>query len=345
MKCINKRIFAVFSIFVFALSLCGCGEIVDPNAYQVYESSYQYGITKSSPMSSARMFASDLCVTGGEDKGVDEVASHVAYAGGLFNVSTKDVLYSQSIYEKMYPASTTKILTCLIALKYGNLDDVYTVSEHACDQEFDASVAELSPGDQVTLRELLYGLMLVSGNDAAIAIAEGMSGSEEAFSELMNREAHMLGATKSHFITPNGLHNDDHYTTVYDMYLIFNEAIKNETFLEIIKTASYTANITSANGNPKQLQWDTTNQYLNGKRKIPDGITVIGGKTGTTTEAGLCLVLLSKNANNDDIISIVFHADSRTNLYYLTSELLTKFAVVEDFTADLPEEAPPAEGQ
>ncbi len=326
MKCISKRIFSVLLAAALILPLAACAEEPDQNAYQVYETSYQFGITKSSPLSSGVMYTSNLCVSDGSDVGTDQVSSHVAYGGGVFNTKTREVVYSQSIYDQMYPASTTKILTCYIALKYGDLDEVFTVSEHACDQDKDAAVAKLKPGDKITLRELLYGLMLVSGNDAAVAIAEGMSGSEEAFAQLMNQEAAALGATGSHFVTPNGLHKDDHYTTVYDMYLIFNAAIQNEKFLEIIKTMNYTANVTRGDGSIEQLVWDTTNRYLTGKQKTPEGVTVIGGKTGTTTQAGYCLVLYSKNEKGDDIISIVFHADSRNNLYYLMNELLTNFA-------------------
>ncbi len=325
MKCTNERIISFFLIAALLISFTACGEVPDENAYRVFETSFQFGITKSGAQTSGGTFASNLCVTNGEDIGTDQVASHVAYGGGLFNVTTKEVKYSQSMFEQMYPASTTKILTCYIALKHGNLDEVFTVSEHACEQDKDAAVAKLRPGDELTLRELLYGLMLVSGNDAAVAIAEGISGSEEAFADLMNKEAAALGATKSHFVTPNGLHKNDHYTTVYDMYLIFNEAIKNEQFLEIITTMSYTANVTRGS-NTVQLTWGTTNRYLTGKQKVPEGVTVIGGKTGTTTQAGYCLVLYSKNENDEDIISIVFHGDSRNNLYYLMNDMLKTFA-------------------
>ena len=326
MKCINKRLLAVILMCVCMLPLTGCSDVPDPNAYRVYETSFQLGITKSSPLSAAITYASDLCVTDGSDIGTDQAASHVAYGAGVFNVSKQQVTYAQSVFDQMYPASTTKILTCYIALKYGDLDEVFTVSENACKQDKDAAVAKLKPGDKITLRELLYGLMLVSGNDAAVAIAEGISGSEEAFADLMNKEAAALGATKSHFVTSNGLHRDDHYTTVYDMYLIFNAAIKNEQFREIIGTLNYTANVTREGTGTVQLSWDSTNRYLTGKQPVPEGITVIGGKTGTTTQAGYCLVLYSQNEKGDDIISIVFHGDSRKNLYYLMDELLTKFA-------------------
>jgi D-alanyl-D-alanine carboxypeptidase (penicillin-binding protein 5/6) len=177
----------------------------------------------------------------------------------------------------------------------------------------------------MTLRDLLYGLMLRSGNDAAIAIAEGISGDVDTFVNLMNQEATALGAVNSHFVTPNGLHDEDHYTTVYDMYLIFNAAIQNDDFRTILQTTTYNVFYTTSDGTETSQTWNTTNYYLLGKEQAPDGITVIGGKTGTTGEAGYCLVLLSKNEQNQQIISIVFDADARTNLYYLMNEILNLY--------------------
>lgn len=214
----------------------------------------------------------------------------------------------------------------MVALKNGNLDDVVTVSANAANQASDSSVCELKEGDKITLRDLLYGLMLRSGNDAAVAIAEHISGSSEEFVVLMNAEAKALGATGSHFVTPNGLHDEEHYSTVYDMYLFMNAAVKNETFLEIIKSSRYTANYTDAAGNPVTKEWDSTNKYLMGTEPMPEGVTVIGGKTGTTGEAKYCLVQYNENTAKEPVISIVLKADSRDNMYLLMSEMLKNFA-------------------
>lgn len=144
----------------------------------------------------------------------------MAEGAGTFNLATNTVTYAQNIYEKLYPASTTKILTAYIALKYGNLEDYVTVSENAADQASDSSVCGLKAGDVVQLKDLLYGMMLKSGNDAAIAIAEHIGGSVEGFADMMNQEALAMGATRSHFVNPNGLPDENHYTSVYDLYLI-----------------------------------------------------------------------------------------------------------------------------
>lgn len=327
MKCTNKwRIF--LPVVAVALLFCGCSkdDTTLENAYNVFDTSTKYGITKTGNLQSAEFFAKDLCVTEDENIGLEDTTESVAEGAGLFRLNKKEAVYKKNIYERLYPASTTKILTALIALEESNLDDVVTVSANAANQASDSSVCGLKEGDQISMRDLLYGLMMRSGNDAAIAIAEHISGSSEEFAVLMNAKAQSLGATNSHFVTPNGLHDEDHYTTVYDMYLIMNAAVQNETFVEILQTASYTTNYTDATGNPVTQDWATTNKYLMGTEAVPEGVTVIGGKTGTTGEAKYCLVQYNQNASGEPMISIVFKADCRDNMYLLMSEILKNFS-------------------
>lgn len=327
MKCTNKwRI--VLPVVAVALLFCGCSkdDTTLENAYNVFDTSTKYGITKTGNLQSAEFFAKDLCVTEDENIGLEDTTESVAEGAGLFRLNEKEAVYKKNIYERLYPASTTKILTALIALEESNLDDVVTVSANAANQASDSSVCGLKEGDRISMRDLLYGLMMRSGNDAAIAIAEHISGSSEEFAVLMNAKAQSLGATNSHFVTPNGLHDEDHYTTVYDMYLIMNAAVQNETFVEILQTASYTSNYTDAAGNPVTQDWATTNKYLMGTEAVPEGVTVIGGKTGTTGEAKYCLVQYNQNASGEPMISIVFKADCRDNMYLLMSEILKNFS-------------------
>ena len=328
MKCISKRKKAAALLGVVVIGLTGCTskEVVLENAYDVCDTSAKYGITENGASQSAEFFARDLVVTEDENLGLEKTTERVAEAAGVFLTSKKEAVYKKNIFEKLYPASTTKILTAYVALKNGNLDDVVTVSANAANQASDSSVCELKEGDKITLRDLLYGLMLRSGNDAAVAIAEHISGSSEEFVVLMNAEAKALGATGSHFVTPNGLHDEEHYPTVYDMYLFMNAAVKNETFLEIIKSSHYAANYTDAAGNPVTKEWDSTNKYLMGTEPMPEGVTVIGGKTGTTGEAKYCLVQYNENTAKEPVISIVLKADSRDNMYLLMSEMLKNFA-------------------
>ncbi len=323
MRCINKFTVSFLSIILcFAAAGCGGSEIEIANRYDIYHDSYQVSAKEETEQI---FFADRLCVGGLENIGTDTTDSQVASGAGVFNTATGEIPYAQNIYDKLYPASTTKILTAYIAIKYGNLDDVVTVSENAVDLESDSSNCGLIAGDQMTLRDLLFGLMMKSGNDAAIAIAEHLSGSCEGFAAKMNEEARLLGATTSHFVNPNGLPDDNHYTSVYDLYLLFQEAIGNETFCELIKSPSYTTNYTHADGTAATQEWTSTNLYFSGEATAPEGFTVVGGKTGTTGAAGYCLVLLTENSVGQRIISIVLKADCKSNLYLLMNQILSGY--------------------
>lgn len=321
MKCINKHYLTTLLCFlcIAALFVSGCGtsKTVLDHPYSLYDSGSN---------ETGKMFAQNLCVTDNMDFGTDQVDSKLAEGAGVFNLSTQEVTYSQNIFGKLYPASTTKVLTAYIIIRYGNLDDTVIVSPEAVANMGGSSVCGLSQGDVLTVRDLLYGLMLVSGNDAANVLAEYYSGSVEEFAKVMNQEAVALGATNSHFVNANGLPDEEHYTTIYDMYLIFQEAIKLQDFVTIISTESYDASYQDATGNSVTKTWKNTNKYLNGEVKAPDGITVVGGKTGTTNAAGYCLVTYATNKKGEDIISIVFKADGRSDLYLLMNQILSSFA-------------------
>ena len=161
-----------------------------------------------------------------------------AQAGALFDVTDSSVIYGKNIYDQMYPASITKVMTAIIAIEEGNLSDAVTANDDVVIHEAGASMAGIKPGDTFTLEQLLYGLMILSGNDAANAIADHIAGSTDAFVEKMNAKAKELGATHTHFVNANGLHSTDHYTTAYDLYLIFNEALKLPLFCEYHTTRS-----------------------------------------------------------------------------------------------------------
>lgn len=315
----NRVLIAI--VCAVSLLTVGCGKNVElDNTYDVSKTSYTSGSTNFN------FFAKDLCVTDDFNFGTESTTSQVAEGAGAFNVDEEEVIYAQNIFEKLYPASTTKILTAYLIIRYGNLDDIVTVSENAGNPGRDSSVCGLRTGDQISVRNLLYGLMLESGNDAAIALAEYYSGSVEAFADAMNKEALDIGATQSHFVNPSGYPDENHYTTIYDMYLITAKAIVLEEFVKIIHTESYDVEYMDALGNKVSKTWKNTCQYINGNSTAPEGITVIGGKTGTTNAAGYCLVLYSLNKKNQDIISIVYKAGGRSDLYLLMGEILSKFA-------------------
>lgn len=281
---------------------------------QSYAAAYQEE-TYNKALYQGSLFAQDLCVAS------DEVAlegfqpEESLHAAALFDVNGKSVVCGHKMFDRLYPASTTKVMTAYLALKYGNPDDEVTVSAHATDFNWDESVAGLQTGDKLTLYDLICGLMIQSGNDCGTAIAEYLCESEEAFAELMNREAAALGATGTHFMNPHGLHDENHYTTAYDLYLIFSAACKDERFMDIISAGSYSAQITGADGNVRTMIWTPTNYYSAGLATPPEGVRVLGGKTGTTDEAGNCVILYDENAQSAPYISVIMGAPDKEKLY------------------------------
>jgi D-alanyl-D-alanine carboxypeptidase (penicillin-binding protein 5/6) len=246
-----------------------------------------------------------------------------AKAALLINDTTQEVIYANSAYDRIYPASTTKLLTALVAMKYAKATDLVTISEdNAGITTFGAKLCNFKKGDTLTMETLLNCLLVYSGNDAAIAIAEHIAGSEEAFVKKMNEEAALLGATGTHFTNPHGLHDPNHYTTAYDMYLIFKACLEYEEFLPIIQQTSYDAKITGIDGIVKTVPFESTNMFLLGTMATPEGVTVFGGKTGSTSDAGDCLILYSKSESGDGYISAIFKADGKTSLYEQQAALL-----------------------
>ena len=318
-----KRSVSVLCSCMMLFLLTGCGQ-----------SRYDMAYTVNSDVSSLRLvnieeknlnaepFASDLCVVS-SDISIPGIDTSKADGAGLFDVNGRNTLYAKNVYEKLYPASLTKIMTALVALKYGSMDTTLTASANVRNLESGAQTCGLKEGDQMTLDQALHVLLINSANDAAIMIAEGIAGSVEAFADMMNQEALEIGATNSHFVNPHGLSDNDHYTTVYDMYLITNAAIQYDRFNEIMHMKEYQTVYYDKSGNAKDLSVNSTNYYLQGNADAPSGITVLGGKTGTTNAAGHCLVLVSRDTSGNPYISVIMRAESREDLYDEMSSLLS----------------------
>lgn len=317
MKCIGRCSKVIAMLSLTAMITTGCSGTWNifggRDVVAEYESeNYNKNIYKG------KLFASDLCVASGDVdlKGVSSTETSTLHSAALFDVDDGKVGFSYQMFDKVYPASTTKIMTALVAFENADLSDVVTVSQDADVSNFasDEATCGIKAGDRITLSDLLYGLLLHSGNDNAVAIADYIAGSEDEFAKMMNKEAKKLMATGTHFVNSNGLHNDNHYTTAYDLYLIFNECIKHEDFVKIIRAKSHTANITGSDGTVRSVTWEPTNFYATGEAEKPDNATVIGGKTGTTKLAGNCLILLTEEENHP-YISIVMNADTKPLLY------------------------------
>ena len=234
------------------------------------------------------------------------------YAALLVNNETHEAIVSYNSLKRIYPASTTKLMTAIVvcdALYNGeiSLDDQITLSHDTQITEEGALVSQLKAGCTITVRNLLYGLLMKSYNDFAVILAEHVSGSESAFCERMNQKAYQIGATGSHFVNPHGLHDDNHYITAYDMYLILEESEKYEIIREIDSYNSFTYSYTTADGQVLEDDITPTNQFLAGNYKLPSNITIDSWKTGTTKAAGNILAL---NVTIDGSSYSIFVADS-----------------------------------
>lgn len=332
MKCTNKRVFfqmkrqGIFCLLLclFMLTFAGCAREAQLSAsYETQTDKSSFRLAAFGEQHKADSFAKDLCVTSkdvsGKTASVEEGSSAI-----LCDLNGTNVLFAKNVHERREPASLTKVLTALVALKYGNLDDVYTASSNVEITESGATLVGLKAGDTMTLDQALHGLLMSSGNDAAVLIAEGIGQSVDGFCTMMNEEARRLGATNSHFVNPHGLTAEDHYVTAYDMYLIFKEAIKYDEFNQIINSTTYSTVYKNQNGEPKEMKCETTNLFLKGNYAPPDNIKVIGGKTGTTMAARNCLVLYSRDSAGNPYVSVILKCSERGILYEQMTGLLAE---------------------
>ena len=329
MKCTSRKpkCHAIAMLFVLVTVLTGCGGAKYDMAYELNTDVSSYQLLSMTNKETLEPFAADLCVANKDVKpaGVD---LSEAGAAALFDLKNLNTLYAKNVNVQVNPASLTKIMTALVAIKYGSTDQMLTASQNVLVTEPGAQLCGIKPGDRMTLDQALRILLIYSANDVAIMIAEEISsvnggpGTVEDFVALMNEEAAELGATNCNFMNPNGLTEEGHYVTTYDLYLIFQEALKYDLFNEIIRTTSYSTVYTDKNGNEKSLEVDNTNLYLRGTYEVPANINVIGGKTGTTNAAGHCLVLYSKSSDGTPYISIIMKESSGENLYTDMTKLL-----------------------
>ncbi len=207
------------------------------------------------------------------------------------------ILYGKNENDQRKMASTTKIMTAIVVIENANLDDIVTVSAKAAGTG--GSRLGLHTNDKISVRNLLYGLLLCSGNDSAVALAEYVGGDIEGFSKMMNKKCDELGLSSTHFVTPHGLDNDEHYTTAYELALITNYALKNDIFKRYVATKNCTIAI---NNYSKNLS--NTNELLGSLNGV------YGVKTGFTNGANRCLVTSVKR-NNMDLICVVLGADTK----------------------------------
>ncbi len=270
-------------------------------------------------------FASDLAVVSVADNEafVDD-KTIVTPAALLIRTDTNEALYYKNIYEPLAPASLTKLMTALLVMEHGSLDEEITITQEMVDiNNPEAQMAGFVPGDKISVRDMLYCMLVYSGNDTSNALAVYISGSVEKFAEQMNARARELGALHTNFVNACGLDVDGHLTCAYDLYLMFTECMKHEEFSDALSKASYTVNYMNSAGEAVSKTFDTTNLYFAGLYDPPEGVTVLGGKTGTTGNAGACLMLSVKDADGAPYTALVLGGSDKPELYQQMSNLLS----------------------
>ena len=270
----------------------------------------------------APAFASGLCVSEGAVVLPDVMLQGNTEKGLLFNLDTGEALFAQGIYDQAYPASITKIMTAILAVKYGTMEDQVVMAEGDFALEEGSQVSGMAAGDIVTMDQLFHALVVYSANDAAMAIARQIGGTVDHFVEMMNEEALALGMTGTHFINPHGLHDGSHYTTAYDVYLMLNEAFRYSAFTDAIQMNMYHLKVTRGDGSQVSFRLDSTAKYLTGEKTAPKNVNLLGGKTGTTSEAGACLAIIAQNAYGVPYMAVILNADNRSILYEDMNKLL-----------------------
>ncbi len=319
----KKQICMALSVMmVLLLTLSGCGK----RNYNT-DGQLKLGVTSDLPLYSNCGLSVNYAVIGA-DEAVNDTAFLETSSAMLVNDTDKTALVAHNVHARIYPASMTKIMTGIIvfeSLENGtlSLDDMVTLDHTVTFDEWNVAASDLVGGCKVSIKDLIYGLLVASYNDCAVILAEQIAGSESAFVDMMNEKAYELGAANTHYVNPHGLHSEDHYTTAYDLYLIFSEFTKHDMAYMIDSTTSYDFTYTDPEGTLTTVTIQATNGFLSGEYNLPEGYSVGSWKSGTTTAAGHCLIMeFINNASGKKYIAVVAKAEDRKMLYSKMTTLI-----------------------
>lgn len=318
-------------IMIIVLNVCilftGCAANEDNNEtkYVNNELTSSALLKQATDMAGSTLLGNDVCVI---DKSISDSEDTMikAEVALLINRTNKQLVFAKQPFKKMYPASLTKVATTLMT--YNNIEDLkkesVTVSNKAASiTEAGAKLCGFQEGDVINLYDLVTTMMVYSGNDAAQAIAEHVGNNQKEFCLDMSKMSQSLGASVTNFVNPHGLHSDEQVITAYDMYLIFDRMLEYKDTYKVAGTDKIDLNYVDKNGVSKKKTFTTTNKYLLGQAKAPNGVKVVAGKTGTTNKAGSCLILLSTNSKNEEFISVILNARTSSQLYSEMTRLLS----------------------
>lgn len=295
------------------LLFCGCSN--NETVLKEFELQNNSAITyiSDSDLTKAEGFASDLAVVPLDSTNSPNSDKLYSEAALLVDATTGEVLFQKNPHKKEYPASTTKVLTALTALKYGDHNSFVKVgSEEITFYEDNVVICDYRVGDEIPFDIAIHGALMASGNDAAGVLARFANEDLSTAIAMMNTEAKALGATNSNFVNPHGLFNENHYTTAYDLYLIYKEAIKYDYFLDVVYTKEYSNSFTrktSYSTYQIPCTYTTSVPFYTGLCSAPSHVEIMGGKSGYTEVARRSYVVHAR-ANGHDYICVVLKADS-----------------------------------
>lgn len=304
----------VIGILILACTISGCGRKTQPVSC-AYNMVFNDNTLTDSIVAFAKGFSSDVAVIPVDMPNSEDSFWINGESALLININSSEVLFSKNPHLMQYPASTTKVMTAMVALD-NKKEDLHIMGEEIDIKVENAVVCDYRKGDIVPFDIILHGALLRSGNDAAAALAMCAADSIDDFCKMMNDKALQLGATHTHYVNPNGLFESEQVITPYDLYLIFNEAIKNKTYVKTISRKSYQnvfKRITPYKEYKINAEYISTNPFFLGDAVAPGHVNIIGGNSGYTSEAGRHYVILCESAG-EQYIALVMNTASRTEL-------------------------------
>lgn len=266
----------------------------------------------------------DLCV-GSDNTSLEGITPAEGECGGLFDLKAKEIPYAQGLHEKLSSGEFTKLMTALTAYENASEDTVITVEESDVIWGGGSYACGLSTGDQITVRQLLNAVLISSSEDACLALARSIGGSQEGFVSLMNQKAQALGMTNTRYLNSTGDFAEGQTTTVYDTYLLLNAVLTYPDLVNSMGLSSTTLTYTGADGKSRQKWLDTKDFYVTGLVSVPKGITVLGGKYGSTDSQYYGAMLL-QDLYGDVYVSVVSGLSGETILYERFQQMLEKIS-------------------
>ena len=319
-----KKLLPVFLSCLLMTAICfaGCGR-KEVSYDSIYEREVLSVLTEDSPVVTRLPAKSEgFCVVDGK-RDFDPNYITASFAGVFADDGSGELLYEKNALERMYPASLTKCMTALLVLEYAeDLDTVVKTGDMSLyGLSSSSSSADLQSFSEYTVRDLLTGLLVPSGNDAALVLSEYVAGTTEAFVKKMNEKALALGMVDTHFTNPHGLFDKNHYTTVYDLYLLMHACMQYREFIDIAGAPFLSIYPKLSDGSVREQRYVSSNSYLKNYTIPPEGVKLLAVKTGYTVSAGRCLIFAGEYAERR-FIAVIGHAASYDLVYEEMNRLL-----------------------